>query len=146
MLSIVVSPIYVIWFHSPVVDRNLQAQYTRALSENIRLKFGDLTLSPDRDTLIKYMDDADFGPVGASTFETHCAQCHGKEGEGISAPNLTDEYFLHIEQIEDIAKVVQNGANNGAMPAWSTRLHPKRSRPGFLLRRRAARSESQFNA
>ena len=37
-------------------------------------------------------------------------------------PNLTDDHYKNVKKIEDIAKVIQNGAANGAMPAWRNRL------------------------
>jgi cytochrome c oxidase cbb3-type subunit 3 len=38
-------------------------------------------------------------------------------------PNLTDEYYKNVRQVEDIAKVIIKGAGNGAMPAWANRLN-----------------------
>jgi cytochrome c oxidase cbb3-type subunit 3 len=35
---------------------------------------------------------------------------------------LTDDHWKNVKRIEDIATVIQNGAANGAMPAWKTRL------------------------
>ncbi len=40
-------------------------------------------------------------------------------------PNLTDDYWKNVRSIETIASVIENGAANGAMPAWKNRLsHP----------------------
>ena len=125
ILSIVVAPIYVVWFHSSVVDRTLAAQYEEAKNENLKLQFGEIgTLEPTRANVVKYMNDDKWLPVGAATFATHCKSCHGADGQGISAPNLTDDIYIHVNNIEDIAKIVNNGAKNGAMPAWASRLHP----------------------
>lgn len=119
------APIYILWFHSPVEERNLAAQYGKAFAANLTLQFGEIgELEPTRETLLEYIDDEKWLAVGTATFATHCASCHGREAEGVSAPNLTDEYYLHVKQIEDIARVVTNGARNGAMPAWGNRLHP----------------------
>lgn len=123
--SIAFAPFYLLVFHSPYQENTLAAQYDRAYADNLRLQFGEIgTLEPDADTIIQYMDDPKWIAVGQITFKTHCVTCHGKEGEGISGPNLTDNSYLHVKQIEDIAKVVQEGAKAGAMPAWGNRLHP----------------------
>lgn len=39
-------------------------------------------------------------------------------------PNLTDDHYKHLSDLEGLAKVVLQGAANNAMPAWSNRLHP----------------------
>ena len=123
--SIVFTPIYVLWFHSPVAPRTLEKQYEDAYAANMKLQFGEIgTLEPTRANIVKYMHDEKWLGVGAATFATNCKSCHGAEGEGISAPNMTDDYYKNIKNIEDIAKVVHDGANNGAMPAWGNRLHP----------------------
>lgn len=123
--TIVLSPIYILWFHSPVAERTLAEQYEIAKNANLKLQFGEIgTLEPTRENVLKYMTDDKWLAVGRATFATNCKSCHGAEGQGISAPNLTDDKYIHVNNIEDIAKVVQNGAKNGAMPAWGKRLHP----------------------
>jgi len=37
---------------------------------------------------------------------------------------MTDDYYKNIKRLGDIPKVIQDGAANGAMPAWKNRLHP----------------------
>ena len=123
--SILFAPLYIFWFHSPVIDRNLQAQYDAAFAANLILQFAEIgELEPTRANIVKYMGDPKWRSVGEVTFITHCKSCHGSEGEGISAPNMTDDYYINVKSIEDIAKVVREGAKNGAMPAWGNRLHP----------------------
>lgn len=123
--TIALSPVYLLVFHSPYQANTLAAQYDRAYAQNLRLQFGEIgTLEPTQETILQYMDDPKWIAVGEITFQTHCITCHGKQGEGISGPNLTDDSYLHVKKIEDIASVVQNGAKAGAMPAWGNRLHP----------------------
>jgi cytochrome c oxidase cbb3-type subunit III len=123
--SVVFSPLYLLWFHSPTSGRTLAAQYEVGMAENMKLQFGELgDLEPDEATIVKYMGEPQWLKVGQATFITNCVSCHGREGEGVSAPNMTDDHFLHVKQIADIASVIKNGAKNGAMPAWGNRLHP----------------------
>lgn len=123
--SIVFAPVYWIYFHSPNQPRTLAAQYEQAYADNLKLQFGEIgTLEGDQATLVKYMDDPKWLTVGQITFQTHCISCHGKEGQGLSGPNLTDNYYIHVKKIEDIATVVSEGAKAGAMPAWGPKLHP----------------------
>lgn len=123
--SIMFAPLYIIWFHMPGTSRTLGERYETNLAANMRLQFGEIgDLTADEPTILTYMDDEKWLKVGESTFATHCVSCHGREGEGVSAPNLTDDYYLHVKGVADIANVVINGAKNGAMPAWGNRLHP----------------------
>ena len=123
--TIVFSPIYALWFHSPQKGRNIEGQYERALAANMRLQFGEIgDLEPNEATLVRFMGEPEWLKVGESTFVTNCVSCHGREGEGISGPNLTDDYYINVKEITDIAKVVAEGAKKGAMPAWGNRLHP----------------------
>lgn len=123
--TVLFAPLYVVWFHSPQAGRTHAESYEAAFAANMRLQFGELgTLEADEPTILKYMNDSQWLAVGQATFVTHCASCHGKEGEGVSGPNLTDDYYLHVKEVADIAKVIKNGAKAGAMPAWGNRLHP----------------------
>lgn len=123
--SALFAPFYVLWFHAPQAERTQAARYDRALAANLKLQFGELgDLVADGETILKYSTDDRWLAVGKATFATHCASCHGKAGQGISAPNLTDDYYLHVKQVADIGKVLVSGAKNGAMPAWEGRLHP----------------------
>ncbi len=59
-----------------------------------------------------------------TVYKTNCISCHGRDGEGKVGPNLTDDFYKNVSKIEDIARVINKGAGNGAMPAWATRIHP----------------------
>ncbi|MEQ8847739.1 cbb3-type cytochrome c oxidase N-terminal domain-containing protein [Botrimarina sp.] len=123
--SILFSPLYILWFHAPAQNRTLADQYEASLAANLRLQFGELgDVQADEPTLVRFMNEPEWLKVGASTFAVNCASCHGKDAAGISGPNLTDDYYIHVKDITDIAKVLREGAKNGAMPAWENRLHP----------------------
>ena len=125
VLTVIFSPLYILWFHAPGAERTLESRYETAFADNLKLQFGEIgELEPTRSTILQYMEDPKWLKVGEVTFATHCVSCHGREGEGVSAPNMTDDYYLHVKNVEDIATVIQNGAKNGAMPAWGNRLHP----------------------
>lgn len=124
IISIVFSPFYWVYYHSGTTGRSIEDTYSVALAENTRLQFeeiGDLQL--DEATLVRFMAKENWVKVGESVFRANCVSCHGREGEGKVGPNLTDEFYKNVTQLADIAKVVSNGAGNGAMPKWSNRLH-----------------------
>lgn len=101
------------------------AEYERAAIANLKKKFGEIgTLEPDAATLVQYMNEPEWLQVGATVYRANCVTCHGLDAEGNSGPNLTDDAYLNVKSIEDIATVVRDGAKAGAMPAWGNRLHP----------------------
>lgn len=123
--SIVFSPFYWMFYHSGVEGRSVEDQYDAALAENSRLEFAEMgELKPDEPTILTAMNNPGWVQIGKSVFKANCISCHGLNGEGQIGPNLTDESFKNVRKIEDIATVIINGANNGAMPKWANRLQP----------------------
>ena len=115
---------YWAYYHFGIPGRTIADGYAADVAENLRLQFGEIgELQPDRDTLLKYMNDEKWLAVGKSVYATHCVACHGVHGEGKVGPNLTDSYWKNVRKIEDIATVVLDGASGQAMPPWRQRLH-----------------------
>ncbi len=123
--TIAFAPPYWLYFHGGTPGRSVLDRYSIALADNTRLQFEEIgELQPTEQTIVKYMHDDSWRRVGSIVFQTNCVSCHGREGEGKVGPNLTDEFYKNVTQIEDIASVINNGAAAGAMPKWSNRLHP----------------------
>jgi cytochrome c oxidase cbb3-type subunit III len=96
-------------------------QYERALKADMN-RGG--VLKADAKTLLLLSKDADALKAGAAIFAANCVTCHGRSGEGITAPNMTDDSYVNVSKLADIPEVVTQGRNNGAMPAWGNRLRP----------------------
>jgi len=125
LATIIFSPLYVLWFHAPGMERDLLDQYDRAYAANLEQQFGEIgELTPDAQTILKYSTDEKWLAVGKATYKANCVSCHGTDAQGLSGPNLTDEAYINIDQATDFIEVLNNGARNGAMPAWGNRLHP----------------------
>ncbi len=130
-LSVVYSFVYLFYFHAGTEGRTIHDEYNRETTRQVTKRFGDLKLDADAQTILKYMNyEGDperekFFRVGETTYKTNCVSCHGLEGQGLVGLNLTDDLWKNVNTIEDVARVIENGAANGAMPAWKTRLsHP----------------------
>jgi cytochrome c oxidase cbb3-type subunit 3 len=122
-LFIFFAPLYVFYFHLGVAGRTVYDQYDRHMASIFELKFSQIgELTPDRETIVQYMNDPEWLAVGKVVFKTNCVSCHGAEGEGAIGPNLTDDHWKNVRNVEDIAKVISEGAANGSMPAWKNRL------------------------
>lgn len=123
--SVIFGAIYLFFVLAAGDELSPHGQYRRAYVANVEKKFGELgELETDAATLVEYMDNEQWMAFAGNVFKTHCIACHGSDGEGITGPNLTDDYYKNVVTIEDIARVVRDGAANGAMPPHETRLHP----------------------
>jgi cytochrome c oxidase cbb3-type subunit 3 len=121
--SIVFSFFYWIVFHFGTEGRSIFDQYDRSSAEIFERRFAEIgELKPDRETILAFMDNPKFLTVGKVVYKTNCVSCHGSNGEGNIGPNLTDDQWKNVKQLEDIARVIEQGAANGAMPAWRNRL------------------------
>lgn len=122
--TIVFSVIY--WLVATIAmgDFSANAFYDRAIVAEMKKSMGEKPLTPDAPTLIKLSASPDMMAIGAGVFAANCVSCHGKDGAGVTGPNLTDDLYINVKKIEDIVDVVKMGRNNAAMPAWSTRLQP----------------------
>ncbi|HEY8747627.1 MAG TPA: cbb3-type cytochrome c oxidase N-terminal domain-containing protein [Tepidisphaeraceae bacterium] len=76
----------------------------------------------DAATLVRFSKNPDMLKGGAAIFATNCIACHAKDGQGLIGPNLTDNFYINVEKVDDIFDVITKGRKNGAMPAWGNRL------------------------
>lgn len=111
------------YYHFGASGRTVIDAHAVAEAEVGRLLVAEMgELKPDRATLVSLMNKDVGVSVGSSIYKSNCTQCHGKDGEGIVGPNLTDDHYKNIREIDDILNVINNGAAGGAMPAWLNRL------------------------
>jgi cytochrome c oxidase cbb3-type subunit III len=125
-VSIVFSVAY--FFFATMIGQQVSSEgfYDREVTADTQRQFammGDIKSDPA--SLLKLSTDDKLLKVGRAIFLTNCAACHNSNGAGLTGPNLTDDVYVHVKRIEDIADVVAAGRNNGAMPAWNNRLQPK---------------------
>ncbi|MDX2302927.1 MAG: cbb3-type cytochrome c oxidase N-terminal domain-containing protein [Microscillaceae bacterium] len=89
------------------------AEYKKLMSANI-----------DETNVTFLKDDKNALATGAKSFEANCAACHGKNLEGGTGPNLTDEYWLHGGDVKDVFKTIKYGIPAKGMIAWEKKLKP----------------------
>ena len=125
VITIVISPLYFMYFHGGAEGRTIVDRYDTALAVNLRLQFAEIgELTQDRETVLEYLYKPKWLRVGKTIFKTNCKSCHASDGGGLVGPNLCDDEYKNVKDIGDILTVIQNGANGAAMPAWKTRLSP----------------------
>jgi cytochrome c oxidase cbb3-type subunit III len=69
-------------------------------------------ITPTRNPLTSPADVA----AGAKTFRSHCASCHGLNGEGGRGPNLTTGVFFHGSSDADLLNNISDGIPGTEMP------------------------------
>jgi cytochrome c oxidase cbb3-type subunit 3 len=124
---ILIAPPYYFYMQAPAAERSIHDQYNKHMASVFEQRFSQIgELTADRETILKYMnDEPKWLKVGEVIYKTNCVSCHKTDGGGAVGPNLTDDYWKNVRSVEGIASVIENGAANGAMPAWKNRLtHP----------------------
>ena len=58
--------------------------------------------------------------TGTQLWALNCAECHGKMGQGISAPALNSQQFLTSVTDAQMTNIIRGGIPGTAMPAWLT--------------------------
>lgn len=64
------------------------------------------------------LTDAASLDAGKKIFTTNCVSCHGPEGQGGIGPNMTDNYYIHGGQINDLMATIITGVPIKGMISW----------------------------
>jgi cytochrome c oxidase cbb3-type subunit 3 len=79
---------------------------------------------PTIDELREAAKDPTLLEAGKKQFATSCSPCHGKNGQGLIGPNLTDDHWLHGGKMTDVYGTVVKGVAGKGMPPWGRALTP----------------------
>lgn len=113
--------LYYQWGSGPSVHDEYDAEALAYFEEQAFL-YGDMEIS--NQTIAAFLDRPDDLERGRTLFLEHCQSCHTATGGGDIGPNLTDEYWLHGGELEDIYSTINDGVPGQGMQAWKTRLNP----------------------
>ncbi len=73
----------------------------------------------------KLMNDEKALAEGKKVFDTNCASCHRTDGGGIIGPNLTDDKWIHGEDIKSVFKTIKQGVPEKGMLTWDGKISAK---------------------
>lgn len=74
---------------------------------------------------VKERSNEEMMAAGKETFDKICSVCHGKFGEGLVGPNMTDKYWIHGGSFEDQKKIVLDGVIEKGMISYKSQLSPR---------------------
>lgn len=124
IVTILFAFVYFIFFQASPLGWTLDEALASRTDKMQKAMFGSLgTLNPDETTILSMMNDPRALSIQTSTWQMHCVSCHGASGEGLVGPNMTDDSYKNAKSLSDLYTVISDGAANGAMPAWSSRLN-----------------------
>lgn len=125
-LTIVFAFIYMAHYHVAGSGNVQLDEYNEQLAEAEVKKAERLkTVASNVDeTTVTYLVEEKAIASGKKIYTEKCLVCHGKAGEGLVGPNLTDEYWIHGGSIQDIFKIIKYGFPSKGMLAWQGQLTP----------------------
>jgi cytochrome c oxidase cbb3-type subunit 3 len=116
---------YIVYYHVGV-GPSVQDEYESDVAEAVTAQLGALgDIQPDQETLLTLFDRTDgakWKVAAKAMFRANCVLCHGPDGGGINGPNLTDDAYVNVGQVEDLFRVINNGVAGKGMPEWGKRF------------------------
>jgi len=70
-------------------------------------------------------DDASL-TSGEETWGKICSACHLADGGGLVGPNMTDNYWIHGNTVEDLYEIVEKGVIEKGMIPYKDQLSPQK--------------------
>jgi cytochrome c oxidase cbb3-type subunit III len=99
-----------------------QAEYEAEMQQAALLKPAGGEGNANEKTNFKPLTEAPRLEAGKGAYLQNCAACHGQNAEGMVGPNLTDEYWLHGGEVNEVFKTVKYGVTSKGMVAWQGKL------------------------
>jgi cytochrome c oxidase cbb3-type subunit 3 len=125
-ISIFFAVIYLWRYHvshtAPLSGEELQIAMAKA--EEQKAQYLKKSANNVDENTVKVLTEAAEIASGEKVFVQNCSACHGKVGEGIVGPNLTDDYWLHGGSIKDVFKSIKYGWPEKGMRSWKDDLSP----------------------
>ncbi len=124
--SIVFAVVYLFNYHILGTGDLQIEEYNKEVAlgeEQVAEYLKTLKLNVDESNVVYLTESSDLSK-GKALFDKKCVACHGKQGEGVIGPNLTDDNWIHGGSITDIFKIVKYGAVSKGMQSWKDELNP----------------------
>ena len=126
-VTIVFAVGYLLIYHVLGIGQLQYAEYKTEMAVAAKEKAVFLSKSANKvdENTVKLTTDPSVLASGKIVFKERCAACHGDNGQGSVGPNLTDDYWLHGNKINEVFKTIEYGVQSKGMPNWEKQLTPK---------------------
>lgn len=123
--TIIWSVFYMYYYHKGGTGTIDEYKAEVAQAEVIKAAYMEKMASSINEENVTVLSDAGALSAGKTLFLENCKTCHGENGQGLSGPNLTDDFWIHGCDIKSIYKTVKYGVQAKGMLAWQSKLTPK---------------------
>jgi cytochrome c oxidase cbb3-type subunit III len=129
ILTIVFAAVYLLGYQVAGWWPSQKQEYEKEIAKVAEMKKLSPQQNVDESAMVPLTDASNLD-AGKETFKKICSTCHGMEGQGLVGPNMTDEYWVHGDSlnnkvtIQDLFKVVTNGVLEKGMISYKTQLSP----------------------
>lgn len=94
-------------------------------SSNLNNEYWNTLISDNNSILYSNSLDNQFIESEKILFAQNCQVCHGKNGIGLSGPNLNDSILKYGNTESDIARAIIIGIPQKGMKSWGNEFNPK---------------------
>ncbi|HVW94529.1 MAG TPA: cbb3-type cytochrome c oxidase N-terminal domain-containing protein [Mucilaginibacter sp.] len=118
---------YLLNYHVFKTGQLQYAEYNTEMAQADSAKKIFLSKAANRvdENTVKLTSDPAVLASGKAIFLQNCQACHGEHAQGNVGPNLTDDYWLHGNKINDLFKTIKYGVLTKGMPTWEKQLSPR---------------------
>ncbi|MGE5496844.1 MAG: cbb3-type cytochrome c oxidase N-terminal domain-containing protein [Syntrophothermus sp.] len=102
-------------------DEYMEEVQAAELQKEILFRSGKLV----NETNVTELKDMGSIQSGKDIFISKCSVCHGRQGEGLVGPNLTDDYWIHGGGIKNVFRIIKAGVPAKGMITWGNQLSPR---------------------
>jgi len=127
--TIIFALVYLVGYHLAEWWPLQENEYKNEMAAAADMKKATPQVTVDFENMVPLTADADLA-AGKDTYDKICVTCHGKFGEGLVGPNMTDMYWIHGDtinntvSIKNLYQVVTNGVIEKGMIPYKDQLSP----------------------
>lgn len=116
-------PAYLIFDIVPDQQTEYQAEIDEAaLIAEAKMKAGFISITAET---AEYQTDEAVMKAGQVLYKKNCAVCHADDGGGGVGPNLTDDYWIHGEDMKGVFTTISEGVPAKGMIPWKGLMSPQ---------------------
>jgi cytochrome c oxidase cbb3-type subunit III len=127
--TIIFSLVYLVGYHLAEWWPLQDGEYKNEMVAAALVKSANPEVTIDLENMVPLTAETDLA-AGKATYEKICITCHGKFGEGLVGPNMTDMFWIHGDStnnkvtIRNLYDVVTTGVIAKGMISYKDQLSP----------------------